>query len=73
MWGRQAGGSASGAFQMINSTYTADINGALAYDPAISGSIMSGMSGQMDPTTEAYAASYELRTDALALQSDGIS
>ena len=34
---------------------------------------MSGLSGQMDPTTEAYAASYELRTDALALQSDGIS
>jgi acyl-CoA hydrolase len=58
---------------MINSTYTADINGAVAYDPAISGSIVSGLAGQMDPTTEAYAASYELRTDALALQSDGIA
>ena len=65
--GASGGGSASGAFQMINSTYTADINGAVAYDPAISESIVSGLPGQMDPTTEAYAASYELRTDALAL------
>ena len=71
--GASGGGSASGAFQMINSTYTADINGAVAYDPSISGSIVSGLAGQMDPTTEAYAASYELRTDALALQSDGIN
>jgi hypothetical protein len=71
--GASGGGSASGAFQMINSTYTADINGALAYDPAISGSIVSGLAGQMDPTTEAYAASYELRTDALALQNDGMT
>src|SRR5271168_1193880 len=71
--GASGGGTASGAFQMINSTYTADINGALANDPAISGSIVSGLAGQMDPTTEAYAASYELRTDALALQSDGVA
>jgi hypothetical protein len=71
--GASGGGSASGAFQMINSTYTTDINGAVAYDPAISGSIVSGLAGQMDPTTEAYAASYELRTDALALQGDGIT
>jgi hypothetical protein len=71
--GASGGGSASGAFQMINSTYTADINSAVAYDPAISGSIVSGLAGQMDPTTEAYAASYELRTDALALQGDGIT
>ena len=71
--GASGGGTASGAFQMINTTYTADINGALAYDPAISGSIVSGLAGQMDPTTEAYAAAYELRTDALALQSDGIT
>jgi len=72
--GASGGGSASGAFQMINSTYTADINGAVAYDPAISGRIVSGLAGQMDPTTEAYAASYELRADALSLQqNDGIS
>jgi hypothetical protein len=71
--GASGGGSASGAFQMINSTYTADINAAVAYDPAISGSIVSGLAGQMDPTTEAYAASYELRTDGLALENQGIS
>jgi hypothetical protein len=71
--GASGGGSASGAFQMISSTYTADINGALAYDPAISGSVVSGLAGQMDPTTEAYAAAYDLRTDALALENQGIS
>jgi hypothetical protein len=72
--GASGGGSASGAFQMISSTYTADINGAVAYDPAISGSIVSGLSGQMDPTTEAYAAAYELRTDAISVQNNaGIS
>ena len=46
---------------MINSTYTADINGTVAYDPNIAGSIVTGLAGQMDPATEAYAASYELR------------
>jgi hypothetical protein len=67
--GSGSGSSAAGAFQMINSTYTADINAAVAYDPAIGGGIVSGLAGQMDPTTEAYAASYELRSDALMLQS----
>ena len=66
--GAASGSSATGAFQMINSTYTADINGAVAYDPDIAGSIVSGLAGQMDPATEAYAASYELRSDALLLQ-----
>ena len=66
--GAASGSSAAGAFQMINSTYTADISGAVAYDPAIAGSIVSGLAGQMDPATEAYAASYELRSDALLLQ-----
>ena len=69
--GAGAGSSAAGAFQMINSTYTADISGAVAYDPGIAGSIVSGLAGQMDPATEAYAASYELRSDALLLQSNG--
>jgi hypothetical protein len=45
--------TAAGAFQMINTTYTADINGALAYDPAIAGTIVSGLAGEMDPATEA--------------------
>ncbi len=70
--GASSGSSAAGAFQMINSTYTADIGGAVAYDPDIAGSIVSGLAGQMDPTTEAYAASYELRSDAQLLQSNGV-
>ena len=47
--GAAPGGSATGAFQMINSTYTADINGAIAEDPSIAGSIVSGLAGRMDP------------------------
>ncbi len=66
--GAAAGGSASGAFQMINSTYTADINGAIAEDPSIAGSIVSGLAGRMDPGTEAYAAAYELQQDAQLVQ-----
>jgi hypothetical protein len=66
------GSSAAGAFQMINPTYTADISGAVAYDPGIGGSIVSGLAGQMDPATEAYAASYELRSDALLLQAKNV-
>jgi hypothetical protein len=65
--------TAAGAFQMINTTYTADIDGALAYNPTISSNIVSGLSGEMDPATEAYAAAYELRTDALALQNDNVT
>src|SRR5271169_4878034 len=45
--GASSGSSATGAFQMINSTYTADISGAVAYDPDIAGSIVSGLAGQM--------------------------
>jgi hypothetical protein len=68
--GASGGGSASGAFQMINSTYNADITGAVAYDPSIAGTIVSGSAGQMDPATEAYAAAYELRQDAINLQNN---
>ena len=64
---------AAGAFQMISSTYTADINGAIAEDPAVAGNIVQGLAGRMDPGTEAYAAAYELQQDALQLQSAGIS
>ena len=43
--GATGGGSASGAFQMINSTYNADINGAVAYDPASQGELSRGCGG----------------------------
>jgi len=71
--GAAPGGSATGAFQMINSTYTADINGAIAEDPSIAGSIVSGLAGQMDPGTEAYAAAYELQQDAQLLQTSSVA
>jgi hypothetical protein len=71
--GSSGGSSATGAFQMISSTYNADITGAVAYDPSIAGTIVSGSAGEMDPATEAYAAAYELRTDALSLQNNGIT
>ena len=71
--GSSGGSSATGAFQMISSTYNADIQGAEAYDPSIAGTIVSGSAGAMDPATEAYAAAYELRTDALSLENNGIS
>lgn len=54
--GAAPGGSATGAFQMIGSTYNADIKGAVAYDPSIAGTIVSGSAGEMDPATDAYAA-----------------
>jgi hypothetical protein len=71
--GSSGGSSATGAFQMISSTYNADIAGAVAYDPSLAGTIVSGSAGEMDPATEAYAAAYELRQDALTLQGDGIA
>jgi hypothetical protein len=71
--GASGGSSAAGAFQMISSTYAADINGAIAEDPSIAGSIVSGLAGRMDPGTEAYAAAYELQQDAQLLQGNNIS
>ncbi|MBB4200193.1 hypothetical protein CCR94_02195 [Rhodoblastus sphagnicola] len=58
---------------MIDSTYTADIAGAIALDPSIAANITAGLDGKMDPATQAYAAAYELRQDALLLQKNGIS
>src|SRR5277367_3484632 len=52
--GSSGGSSATGAFQMIGSTYAADIKGAEAYDPSLAGTLVSGSAGEMDPTTEAY-------------------
>ena len=69
--GSSGGSSATGAFQMIASTYNADIKGSEAHDPSIAGTIVSGSAGEMDPVTEAYAAAYELRQDAVNLQNGG--
>ena len=69
-WGRQEAAAASGAFQMINSTYTADINGAVAYDPAISGTIVSGLAGQMDPRRRLMRRRMSCAQTRLSLQNN---
>ncbi|MCW2318889.1 hypothetical protein M2322_004458 [Rhodoblastus acidophilus] len=71
--GAGSGSSASGVWQMIDSTYNADIAGAIALNPSIASNITAGLDGKMDPATQAYAAAYELRQDALILQKNGIS
>jgi len=58
---------------MISSTYTVDINGAIAEDPSIARSIVQGLAGRMDPGPEAYAEAYELEQDELQIQVAGIS
>ncbi len=71
--GSSGGSSASGAFQMISSTYTADLNAALAANPSLAGQVTAGAGGQMDPATEAIAAAQDLRSAALGLQAAGIA
>src|SRR5262249_28951329 len=71
--GAKGSSTVSGAFQMTDATYTTDMNAALAANPLLSSQIMPGLAGKMDPATEAIAASQDLKTAALSLQSSGIS
>ena len=66
-------GTVAGAFQMTASTYTAMINAALAQNPSLASQIVPGLAGQMDPATEAIAASEYLAQGAQYLQNQGIS
>lgn len=66
-------GTIAGAFQMSASTYTAMINAAIAQDPSLAGQIVPGLAGQMDPATEAIAASEYLLQGAHYLEANGIS
>jgi hypothetical protein len=66
-------GSITGAFQMTSATYTAMINQALADDPGLASSIVPGLAGQSDPSTQSIAASEYLSQAAQALQSAGVS
>lgn len=70
--GAAAGGSASGAFQMINSTYSQDINAVAASGLVPADQIDTSLAGKMDPANEAYAAAWDLKQAAVALQNDGI-
>jgi hypothetical protein len=67
--GAANGSTASGEFQMINSTYTAMINEFAANNPDIP--VDTSLAGKMDPTNEAYAAAQYLADGVSALQSDG--
>jgi len=66
-------GTVAGAFQMTASTYTAMINAAVAQNPSLASTIVPGLAGQMDPTTESIAASEYLLQGAQYLQNQGIT
>jgi hypothetical protein len=66
------GGTVSGAFQMTNASYNADLAAALASDPSLSSDITQGLAGKMDPATEALAAAQDLKNAAQSLQAANI-
>jgi hypothetical protein len=66
-------GSITGAFQMMNSTYTSAMAAALADHPELASSLTSGLAGQSDPATQSIAAAEYLRQAAQQLQTAGIS
>ena len=70
--GALGGSTVSGAFQMTDPTYRADIRSALAQNPSLAGSIDTSLAGKMDPANEAIAAAQDLKNAANALQSAGI-
>ena len=67
------GSTVSGAFQMTDPTYRADIRSALAQNPSLAGSIDTSLAGKMDPANQAIAAAQDLKNAAIALQAAGIS
>ena len=66
-------GSAQGAFQMMPATYTLSLNTALANNPQLASSVVSGTAGMTDPGTESIAASQYLLQGAQSLQASGIA
>ena len=69
----QGSGNITGAFQMLNSTYTASMAAALADHPELASSTTSGLAGQSDPATQAIAAAQYLKQAAQSLQTNGIA
>jgi hypothetical protein len=67
------GSTVSGAFQMTNRTYLADMQQALAQNSSLVGSIDTSLAGKMDPANQAIGAAQDLKNAALALQAAGIS
>ena len=66
-------GTVAGAFQMTASTYTAMINAALSQNPSLASQVVPGLAGQMDPATEAIAASEYLLQGSQYLQANGVA
>ena len=66
-------GNITGAFQMLNSTYTASMAAALADHPELASSTTSGLAGQNDPATQAIAAAEYLKQAAVQLQTAGVT
>ena len=69
----RSGSSVSGAYQMTDATYRADIQRALAQNPSLAGTIDTSLAGKMDPANQAIAAAQDLKNSALALQRAGVS
>ena len=63
----------TGSFQMLDSTYTAMMNAALARNPSLAANIVPGLAGKLDPATESIAAAEYLRQGAVALQSNQVT
>ena len=66
-------GSITGAFQMMNSTYTAAMAAALADHPELASSTTNGLAGQNDPAMQSIAAAQYLKQAAQQLQAAGVS
>ena len=66
------GGTVSGAYQMTNDTYLADIRSALAQNPSLAGTVDTSLAGKMDPANQAIAAAQDLKNAASALRSAGV-
>ncbi len=58
---------------MLDSTYTAMMNSALARNPSLAASIVPGLAGKLDPATESIAAAEYLRQGAVSLQGNNVS
>lgn len=63
----------TGSFQMLDSTYTAMMNSALARNPSLAANIVPGLAGKLDPATESIAAAEYLRQGAVSLQGSGVA
>ena len=66
-------GTVAGAFQMTASTYNAMLAQAVAANPSLASQAVYGQAGQMNPVSEAIAASQYLSNAAQMLQNTGVS